>query len=982
MQFRLKACVSVVALVAASAMATGAAAQNRSSAAGEDQATEVEEIVVTGSSIRGVAPVGSNLVTVSQVQIEAVAATNLSQLVNTLPAISTAGAAPQGQNAYSYYSPQIHSVGGSASNTTLVIIDGLRVPGAGTQYAQSDPNVLPSSAILRVEVLADGASSIYGSDAVAGVVNYIVRPGFNGLDLNGKVSFGDSYEARDVSFIGGRDWGDGGVYLAGSYSYQSDLANVDRPFLSRGDYRDMGGTNQQSYNCSPATIRTPASGNQTYLSPGDTTTVAQTVANAPCNNAIYGAAIPSHMRANIMANAYQNVGDRLRLRGKLVYSYLQGEADAGPGALSNANVFGPGSGRGGQINPFFTAPGGEPGATQETVTWLALKEDGKYGLNVNESETFYGTFVADYQLTRDWTGTFSYGGARSISSQNTLDGFCNSCALLALNGTTNTSGNLTTPSVGGTNVIALNLPLTTANALDVWNAPGANRSSERVLRDLYSNNSYNTHTNWSHQFKFEVQGGLFSLPAGQVRMAAGVEYYTATQFIRTTSPNNTGPSLTGSIQRTFDLSRDVWSGYTEFAIPLVSPEMGIPFMESLNVNLSGRYDSYNDVGSTTNPKVAVNWAVNDWIRLRGNYAESFVAPPLASIGDPAAGYMRTAAGAGISGTLVVPVDLHPNAALIPGADCSAVTTCTIGLGGSQGLSRSFGGGLTNIGPQFGESWSVGADFRPHFLPGVTANITYWSTALIGGVNIPGTASIVGNAQLADRLTLCPTGCTQSQIDEFTRIPYGASTQVSLPSTVYYMIASDSGNLINLTVEGIDYQVNWNFDTERFGAFRLGTSGTYYTTYDQNVTGAPTFSTLNTSGYNLQFPSLQVRSRTSFGWDIGSWKVDLFANYTGSYNNWSNTSVTPIIQGAGGPESGGDKVASDLTFDANLAFEFPSAFGYGDRAQVYLNVVNLTNEEPPFYNGNTSGIGVGAWGFNGLVSNPIGRVVSLGVRLSF
>jgi iron complex outermembrane receptor protein len=974
----------VATLLAASCLATEALAQDQSVAGtgNDDEATEVDEIVVTGSSIRGVAPVGSNLVTVSQEQIEAVAATNLSQLVNTLPAISTAGAAPQGQNAYSYYSPQIHAVGGSASNTTLVIIDGLRVPGAGTQYAQSDPNVLPSSAIQRVEVLADGASSVYGSDAVAGVVNYIVRRSFNGLDVNGKVSVGDSYDARDLSFIGGRDWGDGGVYVAGSYAYQSALANADRPFMSRGDYRDIGGTNQQSYTCSPATIRTPASGGATYLSPDATTAIPSTVANAPCNNSIYGAAIPSHMRANIMVNAYKNVTDRLNLSGKLVYSYLEGEADASPGSFNNATVFGPGSGRGGQVNPFFRAPAGDTAATQESIMWLALTEEGNYGVNVNQSETIYGTFVADYQLTDDWTATFSYGGARSVSSQNVVGGFCNSCALLALNGTTNTSGNLTTPSVGGTNIIALNVPLTPDNALDVWSTPGSNRSSDRVIQDLYSNYSNDVHTNWSHQFKVEVQGGLFSLPAGQVRMAAGAEYYTAAQFIRTNSPNNTGPSLTGSIQRIFDLSRSVWSGYTEFAIPLVSPEMGIPLVESLDVNLSGRYDSYDDVGSTTNPKIAVNWGLNNWLRLRGNYAESFVAPPLASLGDPSAGYMRTASGAGISGTLVVPVALHPDAALIPGADCSAGTTCTIGLGGSQGLSRSFGGGLTDTGPQVGESWSMGGDFTPDFLPGFSANITYWSTALIGGVNIPGTSAIVGNAQLRDRLTLCPTGCTQTQINEFTRVPYGASMQVSLPSTVYYMIASDSGNLINLTVQGIDYQLNWNFETDSFGSFRLGTSGTYYTKYDQNVTGAPIFSTLNTSGYNLQFPSLQLRTRTSFGWDIGSLKVDLFANYTGSYNNWSSTSVTPILQGPGGPDSGGDDVDADLTFDANISYEFPSTFGYGDRAQVYLNVVNLTDEEPPFYNGNTSGIGVGGWGFNGLVSNPIGRVVSVGMRLSF
>src|SRR5690606_34108678 len=136
--------------VAMAVTAGGAAAQT----APDSEVHTLEEVVVTGSSIRGVAPVGSNLVSVGQEEIQAIAAVNASQLTNSIPAITTAGSAPQGQNAYSYYSPQIHSIGGSGSNTTLVIADGLRLPGGGTQFAQTDPNIVHTVAIQRVEVLA------------------------------------------------------------------------------------------------------------------------------------------------------------------------------------------------------------------------------------------------------------------------------------------------------------------------------------------------------------------------------------------------------------------------------------------------------------------------------------------------------------------------------------------------------------------------------------------------------------------------------------------------------------------------------------------------------------------------------------------------------------------------------------------------------------------------------------------------------------
>lgn len=974
---KFKMGVSITALTVALAAAAGGAAAQTAPAS---EVHTLDEVVVTGSSIRGVAPVGSNLVSVGQEEIQAIGAVNASQLTNSVPAITTAGSAPQGQNAWSYYSPQIHSIGGSGSNTTLVIADGLRIPGGGTQFAQTDPNIIPTSAIQRVEVLADGASSIYGSDAVAGVVNYITRSSFTGVEANAKVGFGDSYETRDAGIIAGTDWGSGGMYVAASYLEQSEVAQRDRGFMSRGDYRDWGGTNQQTYFCSPATIRTPASGDGVYLSPDALVPVAGVQDNAPCNNMIYGAAIPSQLRMNVMARAYQDVTDRLSVRGTLVYNYLSGESDAVPGTLNNVTVFGPGSGRADQTNPFYQAPAGEPGASQQAIRWLALNKDSDYGLNTSGNQTIYAIGVAEYRLTDNWTTTLSNATGRSVSYQNTEGVFCSSCALLALNGTTNAGGNPNTPSIGGTQIRALNLPLTSDNALDVWNPVGSNLTSDQVMRDLYSQSSENTHTNWFNQTKLEFQGPLFELPAGLLRMAFGGEYYTITQDVESRTPNNTGREQ--STLRNFHLERNVSSAYVEFSIPVISPEMNIPLVQSVDINISGRYDKYSDVGSTTNPKFAVNWNPTSWLRMRGNYSESFVAPALYGIGYPQYGYTRGGGnGASLLNSMVVPLSVHPEAANIPGADCSSGTSCVLGLSG-PGLTRSFGAGLHNVVPQTGRGWSIGADFTPDVLPGFTGSVTYWSTAFRGGVATPAMGAVVGNPSLKDRLILCPSGCSQSQIDEFTRTPYGAPLNIVVPNTVYFMYQGDTSNLLNLDVEGIDYQFDYRFYTDSMGTFRIGTSGTYYTKYDQSMVGSPWFSILNTSGYNNQFPSLQWRTRTRFGWEHEAWRVDAFVNYTAPYYNYSNTTVEPLIMGPDGPTGGGDRVGSDTTIDLNVAYEFPSTFGYGDRAQVYLNVNNLFDRDPPFYNGNTEGVGVGGWGFNGYVSNPIGRVVSVGVRMSF
>src|SRR3546814_18575265 len=105
---------------------------------------------------------------------------------------------------------------------------------------------------------------------------------------------------------------------------------------------------------------------------------------------------------------------------------------------------------------------------------------------------------------------------------------------------------------------------------------------------------------------------------------------------------------------------NVGSGYVEVAVPLVSEDMGVPLVRRFDLSLSGRYDHFDDVGGTTNPKIAANWDVIPGLRLRGNYATAFVAPPLASIGFPALGGQRRATGVTRSGPFFVPLDIYPD----------------------------------------------------------------------------------------------------------------------------------------------------------------------------------------------------------------------------------------------------------------------------------------------------------------------------------
>ncbi|MEO9131939.1 MAG: TonB-dependent receptor, partial [Sphingomonas sp.] len=947
-----------------------------------------KDIIVTGTSIKGVAPVGSNLVSVGRATIEKTAPINLSDLTNTVPSISTAGSVAQGENAYSYYSPQIHSLAGSSSNTTLVIVDGLRLPGGGTQFAQTDPNIIPVSAIERVEVLADGASSVYGSDAVAGVVNYVTRKTFDGLEAGARYGFADHYHNYDLNFIWGKKWDTGGVYVAGQYSSASPLNNRDRSFSSMGDYRSIGGRNTNSYACDPATITVNsltgggAAPSGTYLSPSATTPVVNNADNAPCNNSVYAVLLSGQYRANAVFKVYNEFSDRFRVTAMLNYNNQKTHQINGPGTINNVTAFGPKTGVCAafdnstvpptctsypQVNPFFVAPAGAPNANKESISWLATRPDGQYGYGESEEDSIYATAVAEYDITSSWSVKLSDAFGKNRSALNTIDGFCTSCALLALNGTGQNSGSTTATDVAGQNVIALNLPLTTANALDVWSAPGSSRSSAATLRSLYGADSQNTNYNTFNQIKLDFQGKLFSLPAGDVKMAFGGEHYWSEQTQKINGANGTGPTVTGSSFRQYLYNRTVNSAYAELVVPLISPEMNIPLIRRLTVDISGRYDKYSDVGDTSNPKFAADWEVFEGVKLRGNYATSFVAPPLAVIGDPTQGYLYASGSVGVqNGTIQVPVAAYPTVVNIPGASCTpppsptvTPTTCTIGNAANQGLRRQLGGGFTNEVPMTGESYSFGLDLAPRFLPGFVAAVTWFHNKFVGGVSSPSASAIVNSAGLNNLLTLCPTSCTQTQIDTFANIANGATISGAVPAQVYFLLDQSTRNALNLTVEGIDASFNYRTAIGSMGTFTIGTAFTYFTKFKQNFGGGSEFSILNTSGYNTTFPSIQFKNRAQLGWELGGFSADLFWNHVGGYRNWINTSFAPVtVDSVGNPSGGGDRVKSDNVFDLHVQYTLTSN-GMFNGWQAYVDVKNLFNTQPPFYSGNTAGIIGGA-----------------------
>lgn len=896
------------------------------------------EIVVTGTSIRGRAPVGSNLVSVSTEALAATGAQTVTGALETIPSLS--GITGQGPTA-AFYQPSIHQLGASASNSTLVLIDGHRGPTGGTNHTFLDPNIVPENMLQRVEVLAEGSSSVYGSDAVAGVVNFITRKKFDGVQVNGALVLRDGTTGYSTGILLGQSSGNFSAVVGATFIYQDNVRNSDRQFTFP-DHRDQNlgngrtGGNFLSAFCDPATISSTA---------------------LTCTNWDVTDLLGKETRANIMGKFTFTPTDRLELGVDLLYSRRRATTFVGAGNVQ-ATVFQNGP----QANPFYTNPAGST-ATSQTVRYDATRLFGP-ARALNNSDSMYLNFTGSYALGGDWHADALASAGRDESSTLTRGNINNSVALLALNGTTNGGGSLSAISIPGTSTIVTQLPLTTANALDVWNPAATNRTSAAVRSSLLDNTNLLRNTSGYQQLRLTFNGSLFDLPAGPLKLASGGELYTTQlgQFV--TRANNSGPARNGSQQLRFDFDRTVYSGFAELNVPVISPDMNLGFIHRFDVSAAVRYDNYSEFGGTTNPKVAFNLDPIDGLRVRGNWSTSFVAPPLTIFGDEF-GAFGTAGWNTQQNNVNIPVAAYPTLTqILPG--CAGMTLCNIAsLNGIQVTS-----GDPNAQPQKGDGYSIGLDVGPQLIPGVHAAVTYWTTNFEGGVTGPQIANVINTASAQFLLTFYPGCATQAQISAVTQ---GIPQTNSQAACTNYIFRTLNSNWLNLRIAGIDYNLDYDLHTSQAGIFYAGVSGTQFTKFQQSFGSGPYYDILGTAGNNGTFPSIRTKIRGYIGWADNGFSVRGFVNYIGSFRNYSSNTVTPLTRdAAGNPNGGGDVVKAQTTFDRNINYDFKNGFLDGTRVSVAAR--NIFDKDPPFFNSSA--------GYQNLVHTPFGRQVNLSVAKSF
>lgn len=554
-------------------------------------ATQGGEIVVTGSRVRGAAPVGSTVISLGRDTIEGSAAVTTDRLIKEIPqnfdlGVSENSRAQSGGSGNITYGNSVN-LRGIGPYATLVLVDGHRVV---NNSRSTDPSIIPTLGVERVEVVADGASAVYGSDAVAGVVNIVPRRTLDGVEAfarGGIADQGDFHEWALGAAIG-KVFGRGQVMLAFEHVERSNLSGDDRDFFV-SDQTAFGGNDYRTTRCSPGTIR---AGGVTYAIPeGGVTqaTAGSLVAGTQnlCDDLVGQDLFPQQSYDSVNGTGTFELTDWLSVFADGFYSkrkfYRRGPF---PGTSLTVP----------ETNAFFVRPAGFTG-TSYNIDY-SFRDDVPAGDTEGSAES--------WQITPGVRVTLPFGWQLE--------------ALVGHGETHDFSGAYTGIGNG-----ALNAALASSDPALAFDPYGLGRTSQAVL-DGIANQIFLAPTDGKlTAYEARANGGLFDLPGGEVKLAVGYER----QEFEVDLGSARGAPTTPIVFRNF--GRSVDSVYAELFVPLLGPSNDIPGLHRLEFNAAVRHDNYSDVGKTTNPKFGINWSPMDGIRFRGSYGTSFRAPTIPEI---------------------------------------------------------------------------------------------------------------------------------------------------------------------------------------------------------------------------------------------------------------------------------------------------------------------------------------------------------------
>ncbi len=900
-----------------------------------------QRIEITGSSIKRIAVEGALPVqTLSKSQIEQTGATTAADLIATLPSMQgfvTSSTSINGGGG----GTQTASIHGIGDGYTLVLLNGRRIAPFTTGATVNLANI-PLSAVERVEILTDGASALYGSDAIAGVVNFVLKK--NQKDFNVEFTYStpqQSSKGKTTNFAVSKGFGDlntdgYNVLLAYSHDEQAELNASDRAFSKLGGVTPFNEGGKQyvmtmySSNSIPANINVRRSdGANVSFNP-------YKVLNngaCPAENTFpggnrcffnYGATVqllPELKRDSLFGSVNVNINDNLKFFAEGMGTKFTSTARFAPPAQPltvdiNSALWK------NSVVPAYTKLGLDPTkVTAATMTLRLVDAGGRTDGWATESKHLATGFEGN-AMGWDYTASYVYSENKAID--NAVAGYTSGEKLAALikAGTWNPFALPTAASKAALAPAVLKQVLDVSkSSIDVINLRGS--------REI-----------------FKLAGGNASLGLG---IDAMTQKYVDNPSQIAQGPNKQQPSWTdtnvggGTGALPVDSKRNSFGGFAELYMPV---------QKNLDVTAAARYDSYDavknaknfdDQGNLKSPatqgekassgtyKISAAFRPTDTALIRGSYGTGFKAPTMSSITSPIV-------NGGSSNFFPCPIKSGP---LLP--LCNGTAEYNLLTGGNSTT------GSTALKPEKSTQWSVG--FRVEPVPSVSVGFDLW------------------NVKLKDQIA------TLSQSEVFLN----PAKYANLFSAYYDPIVG--GNVLAATLtpfnlassqyQGVDWDHSYRMATS-MGKVTFNWTGTYMLKADSEsgIAGDPVEKSVGRfDKYNSV--TFRVISRLSTIWKPSDrYTHSLTLGYHSSYKDQVITADdgSTAIRNADG--SAGDNVDLTRTVKAYYTFDFQSKVNVSKNLTITGGIKNLFNQDPPFSQRNAGG--GNQLGYDGRYTDPLGR----------
>lgn len=983
------------ASILASVCATSAVAQANPEPTPETQAGQEEQaeaettIVVIGSQIQG-AKINDVLpVTVLDEQaIENTGASSGDELFRSIPQTGTVAFNEQNATTQNSARGDVGSVNlrDLGTGNTLLLINGRRMtlhPGYQTELlvpvVSSDTNEIAPGSVRRIEVLRDGASAIYGADAVAGVINTVLKGDLDGgfIEADWRASDGTSLFNYRLSGGLGFDFGDGrgNLTVYGGYFYENGQPASERVYAGEEDRRplvegtdfegDASFNNRNTFgpfgqfDIQAPSNRTPIGDDDFYLQPstfpscrldfGDG--VCARAGTTPTTDVRYNTNFGNHLvsekhRYNAMALLSYELTDNIEAYFEGSYYRSENRRNIEASAILSAvpvgisrnayyNPFGP-TLRNGQPNP-ERLPGTTIASTGADVIMERYRfvDVGNRDVSVDKN-TYRGVLGL-----RGNFGEWDFDTGFLYSEADTYDLARNRVSLTLMQ----QQINLTTPDAYN----PFNGGCVTGDPGQGDCTPNPQSSIDPFRIDVFRKGGTSLAL---ADFKLS-RDDLFVLPGGDVGVATGIEWRRET-FYDDRDPRLDGTiTFTDSVTGEFNGSdvagtspspdtdgrRDVYSAFAEVFVPLVGPDMSIPLVEELNLQLAGRIEHFNDIEETAAvPRVAASWTTVPGVTLRGAWSRGFRAPNLVQVNDEGTTRSNT------RDDFVV---------------CQAQTIKgqISGLGACPGAGViSVRSGSENLVPEDSTSINLGVVFEPEFIPGLTITADYWrikQTGLVGTfgddnaialdllrrLNGETNPNVVRLAPTADDIALfAGTGLEPAGKIDFVLDPYL--------------------NLDSRTSKGIDLGLFYRVPDFGLGNFRLRFNAARLISFvqdagpdGQEIVDAVADGTLPldvTVGGLGELLEVEGRPKWRFNaavnWDSGPVDIGLYGQYVGKVYDTSVVRDNLVV--SDDPNANFYPVEEWFTTNFSISYTIDDTGTPIDDTRLRFAINNLFDEEPP------------------------------------